>query len=117
MKRMLAVGTGGMIGTLLRAGIYTAIASGWELWLVNLLGSFLLGIAAMRLNGKSAELRLFVSTGLLGSFTTFSAFSSEWFHHLETSAVTGILFGVSMTLISIAAAACGIWTGRRGGSV
>lgn len=117
MKRILAVGAGGVVGTLLRAGVYAAITTGWELWLVNIVGSFLLGVAAMRVIGKPAELQLFISTGLLGSFTTFSAFSSEWFHYLETSVIIGVLFGVSMTLSSVMAAACGIWTGRRGRAV
>ncbi|WP_240034000.1 fluoride efflux transporter FluC [Planococcus salinus] len=111
---MLAVGAGGMAGTLLRAWIYAVIPSGWELWVVNLLGSFLIGVAAIRLHDKSAELRLFLSTGFLGSFTTFSAFSSDWFHLLENSVVSGIAFGILMTLCSVVAAACGVWTGRKG---
>lgn len=117
MKRVFAVGAGGMIGALLRAGVYGAVPGGAGLWAVNLLGSFLLGFVAMRLSGKSAELRLFISTGLLGSFTTFSAFSSDWFHYLESSLVTGIVFGIAMAACSVAAAAAGLWLGRKGGSL
>ncbi|WP_142827300.1 fluoride efflux transporter FluC [Planococcus soli] len=114
MKRILAVGVGGMAGALLRAGIYMAVAGGLGLWLVNIAGSFLIGVAAVRLARKSAELRLLVSTGLLGSFTTFSAFSADWFHYLESSVWVGLAFAGSMTVACIASAATGLWIGRRG---
>ncbi|MDQ0429609.1 CrcB protein [Planomicrobium stackebrandtii] len=114
MKRILAVGFGGMAGALLRAGVYMAVAGGLGLWLVNIAGSFLIGVAAVRLARKSAELRLLVSTGLLGSFTTFSAFSADWFHYLESSVWVGLAFAGSMTVACIASAAAGLWIGRRG---
>lgn len=114
MKRILAVGFGGMAGALLRAGIYMAVGGGLGLWLVNIVGSFLIGVAAVRLARKSAELRLSVSTGLLGSFTTFSAFSADWFHYLESSVWMGLAFAGSMSVACIASAAAGLWIGRRG---
>lgn len=114
MKRILAVGLGGMIGSLLRASIYMTVAEGLGLWLVNIAGSFLIGIAAVRLTQKSAELRLLISTGLLGSFTTFSAFSADWFHHLELSIWWGLAFAVTMTVACIAAAGAGLSIGRKG---
>ncbi|OIU70549.1 camphor resistance protein CrcB, partial [Rossellomorea aquimaris] len=61
------------------------------LWLVNIMGSFFIGIAAARLINRSAETRLFVSTGLIGSFTSFSAFSADWFRLLESSLLTGMM--------------------------
>ncbi len=113
MKRILAVGLGGMIGALLRSGIYMVAADDLGLWLVNVMGSFLIGMAAIRLSYKSAELRLLISTGLLGSFTTFSAFSSAWFHYLETSIWLGIAFAISMTMACVAAAGVGLWVVRK----
>lgn len=113
MKRILAVGLGGMIGALLLYGIYMVAADDLGLWLVNLIGSFLIGVAAIRLSHKSAEMRLFISTGLLGSFTTFSAFSSAWFYHLESSIWLGIAFAISMTMACVAAAGVGLWVGRK----
>ncbi len=47
---------------------------------VNVLGSFLMGIAAgyfMQRTGLSQNVRLFLTTGVLGGFTTFSAFSLD----------------------------------------
>lgn len=106
-----------MAGALLRAGVYMAVGGGPGLWFVNMAGSFLIGIAAVRLVRKSGELRLLVSTGLLGSFTTFSAFSADWFHYLESSIWLGLAFAGIMTLACIASAAAGLWVGRRGWSL
>ena len=106
-----------MAGSLLRAGIYMAVAGGLGLWLVNIAGSFLIGIAAVRLARKSAELRLLVSTGLLGSFTTFSAFSADWFQYLQLSIWLGMAFAGIMTVACIASAAAGLWIGRKGVSL
>lgn len=117
MKKVIAAGFGGMAGALLRAAIYGAVPGGIGLWIVNLLGSFLLGFAAMRLNRKPAELRLFISTGLLGSFTTFSAFSADWFYYIDSSLLLGLIFAVGMTLGAVAAAGAGVWLGRKGGAL
>ena len=106
-----------MAGALLRAGVYMVVSGGLGLWLVNIAGSFLIGVAAIRLARKSAELRLLMSTGLLGSFTTFSAFSADWFHYLESSIWIGIAFAGSMTAACIVSAAVGLWIGRRGVSI
>lgn len=111
---MLAVGFGGMAGSLLRAWIYAAVPGTYSLWAVNIIGSFLIGFAVMKLSEKSAELRLFISTGVLGSFTTFSAFSNDWFRELESSVVAGAVYGVSMTAAAVIAAAAGLWLGRKG---
>ena len=102
-----------MAGALLRAWIYAGVPGGFGIWTVNLAGSFLIGIAAARLAGKSAELRLFVSTGLIGSFTTFSAFSGDWFYYLNLSIVQGMVFALLMTILCVASAALGLWAGRK----
>ncbi|MBT2584013.1 CrcB family protein [Planococcus sp. ISL-109] len=116
MKNILAVGFGGMIGSLLRAAVFQFAGAGIGLWLVNILGSLVIGIVAARLLNHSAETRLFVSTGLIGSFTSFSAFSAQWFALLESSLPAGILYAFGMTTASIAAAALGLWVGRKGAS-
>ena len=115
MKRLLAVGFGGMVGSLLRAGVYAVVPSTMGLWTVNVFGSLLIGWIVARFSYKSAEFRLFLSTGLIGSFTTFSAFSADWFRLLETSFWQGTVFAVSMTAASVMAAASGLAIGRRRG--
>lgn len=53
----------------------------WGTWLVNLLGGLLMGILAGTLTRyttvQGEPLRLFLGVGVLGGFTTFSAFSLE----------------------------------------
>ncbi|MFP3358791.1 CrcB family protein [Planococcus sp. SIMBA_143] len=114
MKNILAVGFGGMAGSLLRTAVFQFAGAGLGLWLANILGSFIIGIAAARLVNRSAGTRLFVSTGLIGSFTSFSAFSADWFRLLESSLLTGIMYALGMTAASIVAAALGLLAGRKG---
>lgn len=82
---VVAVALGGALGAVSRylLGSWIQTMSGgsfpWGTWTVNVLGSLLLGFAMVWLTETlaSAELRLFVMVGLLGSFTTFSTFSFE----------------------------------------
>jgi CrcB protein len=53
----------------------------WGTWIINLLGGLLMGVLAGTLaKGPALQgepLRLFLGVGVLGGFTTFSAFSLE----------------------------------------
>ena len=75
---MLAlVGVGGAIGAVLRYMIGEWIPDGfpWGTLTVNLLGSLILGIiVGMSL---SAEMGLLLGTGIMGAFTTMSAYSVD----------------------------------------
>lgn len=86
MMQWLAIAIGGALGSMARFASVGYITP----WLnyrfpigtltVNVLGSLLIGIAYVVLVEKIAapsEWRLFFITGLLGGFTTFSAFSLE----------------------------------------
>lgn len=85
MKSLILVMSGGAIGAAMRFGIARAMpvnADGWPwaTFAANVLGGLAMGVlAAWVLRGDySAEpLRLFVGVGVLGGFTTFSAFSLE----------------------------------------
>jgi CrcB protein len=78
----LAVALGGAIGALLRYGVGLWLNRGdlpWGTFAVNLLGSFLIGCIVFwsaRQNWPQNAV-LFAVTGVLGGFTTFSAFSLE----------------------------------------
>lgn len=88
IKEMAVVATGGAIGATLRylSGFAIlrlfgpAFPPAGTLF-VNVVGSFAMGVfiemLVFKLNG-SHDLRLFVATGLLGGFTTFSAFSLDF---------------------------------------
>jgi len=60
----------------------------WGTLCVNVMGSFAMGvlIGAMVKQGTSENIRLFLGVGLLGGFTTFSAFSLDAIRMFETKA-------------------------------
>lgn len=82
---LLYLAAGGVLGTLARYGLATWVHARVETPLplgtfaVNLLGSFVLGLAvrAAETAALSPELRLMLTTGFCGAFTTFSTFSFE----------------------------------------
>jgi fluoride exporter len=85
MKIILAIGTGGFIGGVLRyllsQLVQTKFLSTFPFGtlMVNIIGCFLIGLVfGLTDRGNlTQEWRLFLATGLLGGFTTFSAFSIE----------------------------------------
>ncbi len=77
---------------------------------VNVIGGLLMGVlAALVLKGDVAEpLRLFAGVGLLGGFTTFSAFSLELFQMIERGQMlAGFGYALASVLLSLAALAIG----------
>ena len=76
MNSYLAVGLGGAIGAILRFTVSEWIGNPQGTLLVNALGSLLLGVcmAALASEMISKEMTLLLGTGILGAFTTMSAF-------------------------------------------
>lgn len=72
---LLAVMAGGAIGSAARWGVSLLLPYPWATLAVNILGSALIGLLAAQ--GVAGTARLFLVTGVLGGFTTFSAFSLE----------------------------------------
>ncbi|MFC7684807.1 fluoride efflux transporter FluC [Ureibacillus sp. GCM10028918] len=98
MKNYIQVFLGGMVGSLLRYLVQLYTSTSVMLWIVNIIGSFVLG----SLNGyflkKGKQANLFLTTGMLGAFTTFSTFTGNWFNQLQEHFLLGIYYGVAMTL-------------------
>ncbi|WP_421850115.1 fluoride efflux transporter CrcB [Oricola sp.] len=88
MLHLLLVATGGALGAAARHLMNTAalrlFGPGFPVGTlaVNVVGSFAMGlliaVLARRIGGTSNEVRLFLATGFLGGFTTFSAFSLDF---------------------------------------
>jgi CrcB protein len=76
---VVAVGTGGALGALLRAlaGRWIRTAFPLATLLVNVGGSFLLAVAYAGLPGDSEIVRALIGSGFCGALTTFSTFILE----------------------------------------
>jgi CrcB protein len=124
MTRLLIVGLGGALGSMARYGTGLAVARllpgmafPWATLMVNGLGGLLMGLLAgwlARTGGGGDGLRLFAAVGLLGGFTTFSAFSLETALMIERRqfAMAGAYVGLSVVL-ALAALFVGLMIARR----
>ena len=119
MNPIFPVMAGGAIGAALRylASLALAGRSGFPFgtFAVNLIGGFAMGLlAALVLRGVASEgVRLFVGVGILGGFTTFSAFSLESFQMIERGQMAMAAgYAVASVLGSIAALALGFAVAR-----
>ena len=79
---LLAVASGGALGALARFGTARAMAAlgadaFWGTALVNVAGSFGLGLASVLLAGRAGATPLFLLVGFFGAFTTFSTFALD----------------------------------------
>jgi CrcB protein len=87
MTRVLLIGMGGFVGSVLRYWLSSFAQDlarpshfPWGTLAVNLLGCLAIGAVAQLAESRgslTAETRLLVATGLIGGFTTFSAFGNE----------------------------------------
>ena len=121
MNHLLLVALGGAIGASFRhlAGIGALRLMGaafpWGTLFVNVIGSVVMGlfIAWLVKRGGSNELRLFFATGVLGGFTTFSAFSLDVANMIERgSMMPAFGYIAASVIISILALFIGLWFGR-----
>lgn len=114
MSSVLYVAVGGAIGSALRYGVNIAAPRllgnnfPWATLTVNVLGSFAMGFLAAFLVDKYADqtnLRLFLTTGVLGGFTTFSAFSLDVFGLMQRGESSLALFyalaSVGLSIIAV----------------
>ncbi|MFX0541764.1 fluoride efflux transporter FluC [Roseovarius sp. S4756] len=116
----LSVALGGAIGASLRYGAGLCVARlatpSFPIAVlgVNVIGSFLMGAFAMwSLERGHVALNPFVMTGILGGFTTFSAFSLEAWTLIERGQMGTMLAYVALSVgLSIGALALGIWMMR-----
>jgi CrcB protein len=119
---LLLVALGGGLGACLRylVGQSTLRLFGPDLpfgtWTVNILGAFLMGLLAAlvaRLDGAGGELRLLLGVGVLGGFTTFSAFSLEIFNMINRGEIgLAAAYAVSSVAGSVLALMTGVYLGR-----
>lgn len=119
LRTLLAVGGGAALGGMMRFVITVLVvaragagAGPYATMFINVSGSFLIGVV-IELAQTRADfhplLRLFLATGILGGYTTFSTFSFEAFGFgAEGLALRGLLYVAMSVALGIAAAALGI---------
>jgi fluoride exporter len=113
------IAIGGAIGSVARYGCSQLIANWfgqtfpWGTLLVNILGSFIIGFFAS-LTGPDGRLmvapdmRLFVTVGICGGYTTFSSFSLQTLNLVQEGEIlrAGMNIGASVVLCLVA-----VWLG------
>jgi CrcB protein len=118
MIQVLLVAVGGAVGSVLRylVGVAGVRLMGpnfpWGTLTVNVVGCFVIGVFAeviSRRFGGSAELRLLLITGLVGGFTTFSAFALDAITLFERGATaSGAIYMIASVGLSMAAVMAGL---------
>jgi CrcB protein len=110
----ILVAIGGALGALARYGVAHALYSSrfpWATLLVNVTGSFLLGVVlrATATWPAAVSWRAFLAVGFCGAFTTFSTFSYESLRLLQDRHWGAGLFNIGAnTLLCLAAVAAGM---------
>jgi CrcB protein len=121
MARFLWICLGGAIGTgaryLLSGWLArTHPAFPWGTLAVNLIGSFLIAVilqASFTTESISPTLRLFLTTGIMGGFTTYSTFNYETLNAFQEGNNWAGVLNLSATVIGcLAAGILGLWSGR-----
>ena len=110
MSRALLVAVGGALGSVARYGVGVAaprvLGSGfpWGTLIVNVTGSFLIALVmhlAVATAAISPSARLFLTTGVMGGFTTYSSFNYE-----TLNLVGERLWGVAALNVALTVAVC-----------
>jgi CrcB protein len=122
MLHLLLVAAGGAIGAGLRhltnLGALRLVGPNypWGTMAINIVGSFVMGLFIALLGrrlGGSNELRMFVATGVLGGFTTFSSFSLDFATLWERGTpLPAIGYALASVIGAIVAVFLGLWLAR-----
>ncbi len=113
MARLLLICLGGAIGTgarfLVSSAMARAYGPGFPLGtlLVNVTGSFLIALVielSLRSGWVNPELRLFLTTGVMGGYTTYSSFNYESLRLVQDGRPGAAALNVSATLLGCALA-------------
>ncbi|MBJ7433553.1 MAG: CrcB family protein [Microbacteriaceae bacterium] len=125
LKSVLAVFIGGLVGSAARIGITLVAGQIDDHWwpyptlFINLVGSFALGyLVARGMPSLPAWIRLGVTTGFLGAFTTLSAISLDVVVPIIRHGVGPLIvmgsYAVGSIIVGLVCAIAGLRLGARG---
>lgn len=117
MQAYILVMLGGALGAGARFALGNAVAARWGTafpWAtlsVNVIGCLGMGMLAAWLvrSGAGEGSRLLLGVGLLGGFTTFSAFSLDWWQLVERGALGAAMLYLAAMLVTTLGA---FWAGH-----
>ncbi|MHA1138284.1 MAG: fluoride efflux transporter CrcB [Candidatus Thorarchaeota archaeon] len=109
MRELVLVGIGGFIGAILRYVLSSVIQNDGSVFpagtlLVNFLGTLLLGMvvySAELVSFITPEIRIFLTIGVLGAFTTMSTFGHEAFTMFEDGKTIPLVVYVIATVLLV----------------
>jgi fluoride exporter len=117
VNQLLLIAAGGALGSVARHGMNVSVARvmgygfPWGILVVNVLGSFLIGLITalfLRKVPESNAVPLFLTTGFLGGFTTFSAFALDVLKLMQSGQnVTAAAYAVASVMLSVLAVFAG----------
>ena len=114
----LFIAIGGALGAMTRFGVAQMVSFPYATLFVNVVGSFLMGIAFVYFMGRFGDrTAVMIMGGFLGAFTTFSAFSLDVLKLVDTGRMSAaIAYAGGSVILSIIAVfagvtvAKGLWT-------
>lgn len=118
MIQVIFVALGGALGSMARYGAGLAVARlfglafPWGTLFVNALGGLAMGVLFVRLDPSHENLRLLLGVGVLGGFTTFSAFSLETVRLSQSNPGLAALYVGASVILSVGACWAGMMLGR-----
>ncbi len=113
MTGLFPVMIGGAIGAGARYFVGFVLGSPWATLAVNLAGGLAMGLLIGSLARDSESWRLFVGVGVLGGFTTFSAFGLESWGMIERGAYPMAALYVTASVVgAILLTGLGLWIAR-----
>ena len=117
--RLFFIGLGGFVGSVLRYWISGLVQDAAPrnvfpigTLAVNIVGCLTIGLLSELIDTRgflSPDTRALVIIGLLGGFTTFSAFANETMNSLRDGALT---IAFANILVSVASCLLAVWAGR-----
>lgn len=114
MPNLLFVMAGGAIGAGARYLVGQVVAAPAATLMVNLFGGLLMGLLAGALGRDGGALWLFLGVGVLGGFTTFSAFSLDAVTLIQRGAgIQAALYVLASVVGAMALFAAGLALGAR----